>query len=106
MGGPPVFVVEQDDSVEIMPAATPSVTKTATATGGATAVTTPANAQPSDEVVTETAVVSPVPTAPLLLAEEIEVETTVTPNHLSGWYFLGSGLLLGLGLLFIWRRRL
>jgi hypothetical protein len=106
MGGPPIFVVEQDDSVEILPAATPSVTETATPASAATAVTTPANAQPSDEVVTEPAVVPPEPTAPLLLAEEIEVETAVTPNNLSGWYFLGSGLLLGLGLFFIWRRRL
>ena len=103
LGGPPVFVVEQDDSVEIVPTATPAATETATA-APETAETIPP-AQPSDEVVTETAVPSPTPTITLLLAEEIEVETAVVVEQFSGWYLIGSGLLLALVLLFFWRRR-
>jgi hypothetical protein len=126
MGGPPVFVVEQGVSVEVLPTAppatflptptptltvtatlTPTLTPTATNTPEPTATYTPSPTPTMEPTATETAVPDPTATATPVWgeAEAFEVETAVVSNDLSGWYFLGSGLLLGLLLLFFIRRR-
>jgi hypothetical protein len=117
MGGAPVFVVEDGVTIERLPLAppatfwptpTPKPPATATPTPKliATATGTTATATPTPEATaTETAVPSATASATPMAVEAVEVETAVVSNQLSGWYFLGSGLLLGLGLLLFIRRR-
>ena len=99
MGGPPVFVVEPEISSEPPPTATAVPSPTAT-------ITPPPGITPSPEpTATATAVASPTPspTPWPVVAEELAVATG--PGPLVGLYALLAGLVLGLGLLLVWRRQ-
>ncbi len=107
MGGPPVFVVEPEISSAPPPTATAVPSTTATVTPA------PGIAASPEPTMMATAVASPLPSATPwpVVAEEMDVDTFVDtavdtwPGPLTGLYVLLVGLLLGSGLLFIWRRR-
>ena len=99
MGGPPVFVVEPEWSPEPLPTATAVSSPTPTPLPEITPSPEPTVAAP-----TPSPIPSPTP-LPVVVEEMVaEVETAVF-SDLMGWYVLGSGLFLGLGLFWLWRRR-